>query len=195
MIGTTLAPLDQMVCGVGARQAADVADATVTSDDGRRQLAPSLRAIRLVQFIGADALCRSPAGWPVQRRLPRHYVRIFLLWIGNLIDTLATLWLVGNDLVTTFLGQRMRNSGAHRVLLPASGGDDVVDGGAVGAREQFYDQRQLAFLGQFRSALLFGWLAIADWIGFFNSHLSFRNRWLFRFVCLWFAHDGFLSPA
>ena len=48
MIGTTLAPLDQMVCGVGARQAADVADATVASDDGRRQLAPSLRAVRLI---------------------------------------------------------------------------------------------------------------------------------------------------
>jgi len=48
MIGTTLAPFDQMMCGVGARQAADVADATVTSDDRCRQLAPSLRAVRLI---------------------------------------------------------------------------------------------------------------------------------------------------
>ncbi len=72
MIGTTLAPLDQMVCRVGARQAADVADAVVAGDHRRRQLAPSLRAVGTIQSVGADALRRSPAGWPVQRRLPWH---------------------------------------------------------------------------------------------------------------------------
>ncbi len=86
---------------------------------------------------------------------------------SNLINALAALWLVGNDLVTTFLGQRMRDACTHGMFLPASCDDQVVDRRAFRTTQHFDHQIQLAFLGRFRNVLLFRGLAVLDTLGFF----------------------------
>jgi len=85
IVGATLPLLDQMVRRVGARLAADMADASVACDHRCRQLAPCLRAVGTIYRIAAHALCRLPAGWPVDWRLPWHLFKLIGLNVSMLL--------------------------------------------------------------------------------------------------------------
>ena len=72
IIRATFSLLDQMVRGVGAGLAADMADAPVAGDHPCRQLPPGLCAVGTIHLIAAHALRWTPAVWPVDLRLPWH---------------------------------------------------------------------------------------------------------------------------
>ena len=72
IVGAAVPLLDQVVRRVRAQLAADMTDAAVAGDRRSRQLAPRLRAIGTVDAVAAHTLCRCPAVWTVDGRLPRH---------------------------------------------------------------------------------------------------------------------------
>ncbi len=72
VIGAALPLLNQMVRRIGARLAADMANALVAGDHPRCQLAPCLCAVGTIQLVTAHTFSRLPTGRAVDRRLPWH---------------------------------------------------------------------------------------------------------------------------
>ena len=72
IIRPTLPLLDEVVRGVGARLAAEMADALVADDHGGGKLTPGLGAIGTVQRIASFALGLLPTRRAMDHCLQRH---------------------------------------------------------------------------------------------------------------------------
>ena len=72
VVGTAVALGHQMVRGVGAGPAANVADAAIPGDHRCRELAPGLSAIGAVDAVPPHPLNWCPARRAMCRRLPVH---------------------------------------------------------------------------------------------------------------------------
>ena len=85
MVGASLAPFDQVVSRVGARQAAQVADASVAGDDRCRQFSPRLSSVNAVLRVASHALGGSPTERTMKWRFPGHIPSSPLpsLWIRH----------------------------------------------------------------------------------------------------------------
>jgi hypothetical protein len=72
VVGAAAPFLDEVVSGVGAGAAAEMADAPIADDHRGGELAPSLGAVGTVDPISAYPLRPLPAGRAVDGRFPRQ---------------------------------------------------------------------------------------------------------------------------
>ncbi len=72
IIQPTLPFLDEVVRGVGARLAAEMADALITDDHRGCELAPGLGAVVAIETISAHTLCSLPTKRAMDWWLPRQ---------------------------------------------------------------------------------------------------------------------------